>query len=141
MFRSLAEQILLLVVLLPGAVRADDKPRTSQPSQTATESAINGPTALAIDHKGHLYVLEYEAGRVLQIDIGTGLLSVVLGDTEVSECPHENGIVTNKTCLMYPESLALDSSDNLYIGELAGYVRKIDVGTSRITTVAGDGKN
>jgi sugar lactone lactonase YvrE len=115
--------------------------QTNPLSQIATETTINGPSALALDRKGHLYVIEMEAGRVLGIDLGSDTISVVAGNRETSECAREDGIPASRACLQYPESLAVDLSDNLFIGELAGYVRKIDLGTGLITTVAGDGKN
>jgi sugar lactone lactonase YvrE len=36
-------------------------------------------------------------------------------------------------------SLAVDASGNLFIGEMSGYVRKVDVGRGLISTVAGSG--
>jgi len=120
---------------------ADDKKEPPSPSRTAVETAINGPSSLALDHRGHLFVIEYEADRVLQVDVGSGLLSVVVGGTEIADCAHVDKIPAANACLQYPESLTVDSSDNLYIGELAGYVRKVDFRTGLIMTVAGNGKN
>lgn len=122
-------------------VSADSKERTSIRSQIATEATIDGPAALALDRKGHLFVIEQESNRVLQVDLGKGAISIIAGNGEVWNCERKDGILATKACLHYPRSLAVDSADDLYIGELAGYVRKVDFGTGLITTVAGDGKN
>jgi hypothetical protein len=88
-------------------------------SLIATKTPVNGPTELALDRRHHLYVIEEEAGRLLQIDLGSGLVSLVAGNGEVWDCEHADGIPGVKACLQCPQSLAVDSFDSLYIGELA----------------------
>jgi hypothetical protein len=41
--------------------------------------------------------------------------------------------------LNYPTSVALDSEDNVYVGDWSGFIRKIWTGGGAITTVAGTG--
>jgi trimeric autotransporter adhesin len=41
--------------------------------------------------------------------------------------------------LRYPVSLAIDPSGNLFIGEIGGFVRKVDLGSGLISTVVGSG--
>ena len=55
------------------------------------------------------------------------------------DCVHRDGSRATKACLQYPVSLAVDSSGSLFIGEIAGYVRKVDVGSGLISTVVGSG--
>jgi hypothetical protein len=55
------------------------------------------------------------------------------------DCVHRDGSRATKACLQYPVSLAVDSSGNLFIGEIVGYVGKLDVGNGLISTVVGGG--
>ena len=55
------------------------------------------------------------------------------------DCVHRDGSRATKACLQYPVSLAVDSSVNLFIGEIVGYVGKLDVGNGLISTVVGGG--
>jgi sugar lactone lactonase YvrE len=115
---------------------------SSQANQVpAIRSSINGPTALALDNNGHLYVIEGEEDRVQRIDLSDGTISVVAGYGRKpgKDCAHRDGIQATNACLQYPASLAVDASGNLFIGEISGYVRKVDVGSGLISTVAGSG--
>jgi len=108
---------------------------------SALRSSINGPTALALDNKGHLYVIEGQEDRVRRIDLREGTISTAAGSGRDSKgnCVHRDGIQATRACLHYPVSLAVDSLGNLFIGEMAGYVRKVDVSSGIISTVAGSG--
>jgi streptogramin lyase len=88
-----------------------------------------------------LYVIEGEEDRVHRIDLRNGTISVVAGYGRKPEkdCIHRDGIQATKACLQYPVSLAVDASENLFIGEMSGYVRKVDVGSGLISTVNGSG--
>jgi sugar lactone lactonase YvrE len=107
----------------------------------AIRASINGPTALALDNNGHLYVIEGEEDRVYRIDLRDGTISVVAGyGVKPGEnCVHRDSIKVTKACLQYPVSLAVDAAGNLFIGEIGGYVRKVDLGSGLISTVAGSG--
>lgn len=111
------------------------------PSVPAIRSSINGPTALALDNNGHLYVIEGEEDRVRRIDLSDGAISVVAGYERNPEkdCIHRDGIRATKACLQFPASLAVDASGNLFIGEISGYVRRVDIGSGLISTVVGSG--
>ncbi|MGA3092690.1 MAG: hypothetical protein ABSD75_29180 [Terriglobales bacterium] len=114
---------------------------SSRPNQaSAIKSSINGPTALALDKNGYLYVIE-EEDRIDRIDLGDGTISVVAGYGRKPEqdCLHRDGIQATKACLQYPASLAVDATGNLFIGEISGYVRKVDISSGLISTVAGTG--
>jgi sugar lactone lactonase YvrE len=107
----------------------------------AVSTPINGPSALAVDNGGHLFVIEMEEGRVLQIDLGSGAILPVAGQSHEQRCSDAKQGPAVDACLEYPVSLALDSSGNLFIAEMRGRVRKVDFTTGAITTVAGGGQN
>jgi len=121
---------------------AANGPSSSQVNRIpAIRSSINGPTALALDNNEHLYVIEGEEDRVQPIDLSDGTISVVAGygRKQGKDCAHQDGIQATNACLHYPVSLTVDASGNLFIGEIGGYVRKVDVGSGLISTVVGSG--
>jgi hypothetical protein len=80
----------------------------------AVSTPINGPSALAVDNGGHLFVIEMEEGRVLQIDLGSGAILPVAGQSHEQRCSDAKQGPAVDACLEYPVSLALDSSGNLF---------------------------
>jgi len=129
------------IVLLLVAFAANGSPSSRMSRVPAIKSSLNGPTALALDNNGHLYVIEGEEDRIARIDLGDGTISVVAGYGRKPEkdCIHRDGIQATKACLQYPTSLAVDASGNLFISEMSGYVRKVDFGSGLISTVNGSG--
>jgi sugar lactone lactonase YvrE len=127
---------LVLVVIAPNGLSSSHASRTP-----AIRASINGPTALALDNNGHLYVIEEEEDRIDRIDLGDGTISVVAGYGRKPEqdCLHRDGIQATKACLQYPTSLAVDASGNLFIGEMSGYLREVNLGSGLISTVNGNG--
>jgi trimeric autotransporter adhesin len=129
------------IVLLLVAFAANGSPSSRMHRVPAIKSSINGPTALALDNNGHLYVIEGEEDRIDRIDLGDGTISVVAGYGRKPEqdCLHQDGIQATKACLQYPTSLAVGASGNLFIGEMSGYLREVSLGSGLISTVNGNG--
>jgi trimeric autotransporter adhesin len=129
------------IVLLLVALAANGSFSSRMNRAPAIKSSINGPTALALDNNGHLFVIEGEEDRIDRIDLADGTISVVAGYGRKPEqdCIHRDAIQATKTCLQYPTSLAVDAYGNLFIGEMSGYVRKVDVGSGLISTVNANG--
>jgi len=89
-----------------------------------------------------LYIADYNNHLVRQIDITTGLIRTVAGDMTLA--PGYTGDGGNATAakLRYPYSVTTDNFGNLYIADSGNYViRKVDVITGNIDTVAGNGTN
>jgi sugar lactone lactonase YvrE len=135
------QQWLLVALCLWNGSSVARSEKSVSSGTAATRTPINGPTALAVDKRGHLFVIEGEEDRVLRVDLNDGTISAVAGKrrTKNVECIHKDGLRGTDTCLYYPKSLAVDSFGNLFIGELSGFVRKLDVSDGVITTVAGSG--
>jgi sugar lactone lactonase YvrE len=104
--------------------------------QPALQSSINGPTALAI-YCHYLYVLEFITDKVWRINLETQTIVLYAGNGK--PCCHKDGIRATEASLDSPTSLAVDSNGNLFIGEFSGLVRRVDMSTGTISTVAGDG--
>jgi trimeric autotransporter adhesin len=106
--------------------------------EPAIAAQLNGPFAVAADASGNLYVADSTGRRVRRIDLVAGIITTVAG-TGVSGSAGD-GLPATSAQVNNPQGVAVDGSGNLYISELAGFrVRRVDVGTGIITTVAGNG--
>jgi uncharacterized protein (TIGR03437 family) len=102
----------------------------------ATRLALTAPIALGTDREGNLLMLLDGARRVVRVERLTGLARTVAG-TQGRTYGDDNGPAIEAR-LLQPVALALDSKDNIYIGDTGdGRVRRVDVATGIITTVAG----
>jgi len=104
---------------------------------SATSTSINGPTDLAIDGHGNLFVTERIENRIRRVDLRRGTISTAAGNGK--ECCDRDGIIATEASLDFLISLAVDLSGNLFIGE-GGKVRRVDASTGLISTVAGSSK-
>ena len=77
-------------------------------------SQINIVTDLVFDHKGNLYIADYSNQRVRKLD-PSGVITTVVG-TGVAGHNGDNGPAADAQ-LVTPRSVAVDTADNLYIGE------------------------
>ena len=103
---------------------------------------LNQPTTSVLDHSGNLLIADQANCVVREVEASTGFITTIAGGSAGSQlgCGFSgNGGPPTKAQLYYPNSLAVDIYDNLYIGEYYNCdVRKIDHATNIITTVAGD---
>ena len=110
----------------------------SDDGQLATNIALNGPSGLALDGAGNLYVAETSQGLVRRVNLATGTVETIAG-IGAAGYGGDNG-PAKKATLKEPRSLFLDQNGDLYIADHGNErVRKIDGKTRIITTVAGRG--
>ena len=106
----------------------------------ATQASLNIAfgVALSLDAAGDLYVAERMGNRVRKVDGRTGIITTVAGNGTAASAGDGGPAVA--ASLHSPVGLALDPVGNLYIAERDGnYIRRVDVRTGIISTVAGDG--
>lgn len=104
----------------------------------ATSASLASPYGLAIDAVGNLYIADRYNHRVRKVDAVSGNISTVAGNG-VSGFTGDGGAATNCS-LNIPFAVAEDAAGNLYIADTGNYrIRKVDVGTGTINTVAGNG--
>jgi sugar lactone lactonase YvrE len=104
----------------------------------AVSAALNEPTALALDQKGRLYIADQSNHRVRRLDLDTGIITTVAGTGEAGYSG--DGMPAHEATLSGPSGLAIGADGTLYIADtFNGRIRKVDVETSVMTTVAGDG--
>ncbi|MBU6402521.1 MAG: hypothetical protein KGS61_19545, partial [Verrucomicrobia bacterium] len=102
----------------------------------ATSATLNGPCAVAVDGSGNLLIADQRNYRIRRV-APDGIIVTVAGNGRLG-ISGDGGPATNAS-LASPNSVAVDSSGNLFIADL-GNNRIRQVGTNGIiTTVAGGG--
>ncbi len=100
----------------------------------AANACLSAPYGVALNAAGELFIADAQNHRIRRID-ATGSITTIAGTGVGDYCG--DGALASTACLYYPERLAFDADNNLFIGDYANSrVRKVDaIGT--ITTVAG----
>jgi uncharacterized protein (TIGR03437 family) len=101
----------------------------------AVSASLNGPSGIALDAAGNLYIADFNNNRVRKVSGGT--ITTVAGNGQAA-FSGDGGPATSAS-LNSPWGVAVDSQVNLYISDLNdNHVRKVSGG--RISTVAGNGQ-
>jgi uncharacterized protein (TIGR03437 family) len=102
----------------------------------AINARLNSPQGITVDHLGNLYIADQGNKRVRRVS-PDGVITTVAGNG-LDGLSGDGGPAT--AAPVYPSELAVDAAGNLYIFE-SSRVRKVDVRTGIITTVAGGGSS
>lgn len=94
------------------------------------------PTNVAINSSG--MVLFLDSSMLRQLNVQTAEITTIAGQNGKNGSTGDGGPAA-AALLNQPQQFCLDSAGNIYIVELAGYVRRIDARTGAITTIAGNG--
>jgi sugar lactone lactonase YvrE len=113
-------------------------PRFSGDGGPAVAAALCEPVALALDGMdSFLYIADQRNNRIRRVDLHSGVIVTVAGTGESGYTG--DGMPATKAGLSGPSGLALDS-DGLYVSDtFSGRIRRIDLASGLISTVAGDG--
>ena len=104
----------------------------------ATAAQLTRPTGVALDSVGNVYIADGGNNRIRKVDASTGNISTFAG-TGTRGYSGDGGAAT-ETQLNFPNDIAMDSSDNLYIADASNHrIRKVDAVTGNISTLAGTG--
>jgi len=104
----------------------------------ANEAVFSSPKNIAVDANGNVYVSDFAASKIREINAATGMVTVYAGG-------HKGGWSERK--LHNPEGIVFDSQGNLYIADkLNNAIRKVTPPATAgqrgtITTIAGPGPN
>ena len=103
----------------------------------ANRARLNFPSAIAVDRVGNLYIADTMNHRVRRVDAETGLITTVAGTGQPRYSG--DGGPANLAALNEPTGLAV-KEDALYIADQSNNrVRRVELSTGIITTIAGDG--
>lgn len=104
----------------------------------ATSALLDEPVGIAVDASGNIYFSDDDS-YVRKIDASTGTITAFAGSAGNYTFGGDGGQATSAG-LYYPSAIAFDAAGNVYIADTGNYVmRKIDIATGIITTVAGQG--
>lgn len=103
----------------------------------ATNAELANPYSVAVDASGNVFIADFYNDRIRRVDGATAIISTVAGNGSLGD----GGPATSAE-LNLPNGTAVDSSGNLFIADTVdSLVRRVDLGTGIITTVAGGGLN
>ncbi|PAW87328.1 MAG: hypothetical protein B9S33_06445 [Pedosphaera sp. Tous-C6FEB] len=105
----------------------------------AAAATLNLPYRVATDAAGNLFIAERNGHRIRRVDAGTGDITTVAG-TGTAGFSGDGGAATAAQ-LNSPNDVAVDPANgDLIIADTGNHrIRRVDVATGDITTVAGDG--
>jgi len=104
----------------------------------ATSASLSGPTQVAVDHDGNLFIADTSAGTIRKVTAATGMISTYAGGSRNPGYLGDNGPAT-AAYLAYPQGLAVDTSGNLYIADQTNSRIRMVNPAGIISTVAGGG--
>jgi uncharacterized protein (TIGR03437 family) len=104
----------------------------------AVNAELGGPTGVAVDHSGNLYIADLNTNVIRKVVAATGIITTVAGNGSAGYSG--DGGPAPKAELKSPAGVAVDGSGNLYIADQYNCsIRKVASATGIITTVAGNG--
>ena len=104
----------------------------------AITAAISGPKGVAVDGSGNVYFADAGNNRIRMINALSGIISTIAGNGTPGYVT--DGVVATTTQINNPCGVYVDAAGNVYFADAGNNrIRKIDVGTLIISTVAGNG--
>ncbi|MGA3212371.1 MAG: Ig-like domain repeat protein, partial [Terriglobales bacterium] len=132
-----------VISTVAGCCEPSGKSGYSGDGGSATSAELYGPTGVALDTAGNLYIADSNNNVIRKVTMATGVITTVAGCCETTGGPGTGGYSGDggpaaSAELYAPEGVAVDSEDNLYIADYVNCLaRKVTASTGKITTVAG----
>jgi sugar lactone lactonase YvrE len=104
----------------------------------ATSAALSGPSHVAVDSAGNLYISDTYHNEIRVVSATTGIISAFAGGGTTYNAPYGDGGPATSAYLSSPQGITFDNAGNLYIAD-AGHntIRMVATRTGVISTVAG----
>jgi sugar lactone lactonase YvrE len=107
----------------------------------ATSAQLDGPTGVAIDTKGDVYIADGTAdgtNRIRKVAVATGVITTIAGNGWQGYSGDGGPAILAQ--FRFLGGMATDASDNLYIADnFNNRIRMVSAATGIVTTVAGNG--
>jgi sugar lactone lactonase YvrE len=116
------------VMLATGAVSTVAGSTQGFADEVGSAAKFSGPSGLALDGQGALYVADYSNNRIRKVVLAIGDVSTVAGSTQQGRA---DGVGT-AAWFSNPNSLALVGQGTLYVA--GREIRKVDVATGTVST-------
>jgi trimeric autotransporter adhesin len=108
----------------------------------ALNTALSSPSGLTVDASGNIYFADQFQCLIRKVDAFAQRVTTVAGNYSLKQQNtfyNGDGLFALNTAIYFPYGVALDASGNLvYSDSYNSLVRKIDMTTQRVTTVAGN---
>lgn len=101
----------------------------------STNALLSQPQAVAVDSAGNVFIADYGNCRVREISAVNGLINTIAGS---GYCGFTGDGPAVNEGLAYPQGLAVDLNDNLFISDYTERIRWVSP-TGFMTTIAGNG--
>lgn len=119
-------------------VAGSGKAGYSGDGESALKGKLNEPYEVRFDSLGNMYFVEMQNHLIRRVDAQTGTLSTVAG-TGKRGYGGDGGAAARAT-FNRPHSITLDGRGGIYVADIGNHrIRRIDVPTGRIETIAGNG--
>jgi sugar lactone lactonase YvrE len=123
---------------LISTVAGSSKPGFSGDGGVATQATLKDPIDVAVDALGNLYISDFGNSRIRLVDSQTGKISTIAGDG--GRRFNGDGRLAMETGIS-PSGIAVDGSGGLLVADMRNHcIRKIDLESNIITTIAGSGR-
>ncbi|MEI6817336.1 MAG: T9SS type A sorting domain-containing protein [Bacteroidota bacterium] len=104
----------------------------------AISADLSVPSNVCLDKMGNLFICDFGNFRIRKVDKTTGIINTVAGNGTSNF--NGDGILATNAELNFPYGVSVDTLGNIFIADNNNYrVRKLDVTTGLISTVAGNG--
>ena len=103
-----------------------------------TAAQLSGPSALALDSAGNLYIADTGNNRVRKVSFSANTIVTVAGTGTLGFSG--DGFPAVNAELNAPRGIAFDAAGNMYIADSGNHrIRMVSIATKDITTVVGNG--
>jgi sugar lactone lactonase YvrE len=98
----------------------------------ASSAELTGPTEVAVDSVGNIFIADAANNRIRRVSSSTGLISTVAGNG--TNGYNSDGIAATNATLALPEGIAVDSAGNIFIADYySARIRKVGAGISALS--------